>query len=286
MWTWALKPLAPQALRAARRALRDRPLRISRLNPVLRKEFVSSPAVADHLHAFLEQRHRPPKDAREDHWRRLTSGLVPFVLEVADRAAARCGIEPRYPFFDRRLVEFCLALPAEQKLRRGWTRFVLRQAMEGILPPLVQWRPGKSDLTPAFLNALLTQDRSLLEELPGHAARTLHRYVNPDALKRTCDDALASGNEEAVFRIWPALTLSLWLGRAAPTVPPFHPSPTVEEALRMPQDTPQSNPPAADQAKSKQPYAKPQLTVHGSMAQLTTNIGTKGTDGFTGSKLS
>jgi len=285
MWAWGLKPLAPQAFRFAWHAVCGRAGRISDLNPVLREEFVNRPEVADHLHAWLDHRRRPPKDAREDHWRRLGSGLVPFVLEVADRAAACWGIEPRYPFFDRRLVEFCLALPAGQKLRRGWTRFILRTAMEGILPPAIQWRGGKSDLTPAFLGALLTKDRRLLEDLPCHAARTLHPYVNPDVLKRTCEAALASGSEKAVFRIWPALTLSLWLGRAEPGPSPVHLSPTLEEALHMPQDTPRTDPPALEKREPKQPYAKPQLAVHGSIEQLTTNIGTKGADGLTGSKL-
>ena len=37
---------------------------------------------------------------------------------VFDQTAATFGLEPRYPFFDRRFVEFCLALPFKQKLQR------------------------------------------------------------------------------------------------------------------------------------------------------------------------
>ena len=50
--------------------------------------------------------------------------LQTFVLESADRAAAAHGIEPRYPFFDVSLVEFCLSLPGNHKLRDGWTRWM------------------------------------------------------------------------------------------------------------------------------------------------------------------
>ena len=37
-------------------------------------------------------------------------------------------------------MEFCLALPAEQKIQRGWTRLIMRRALSGILPAEVHWR--------------------------------------------------------------------------------------------------------------------------------------------------
>jgi len=44
------------------------------------------------------------------------------------KAALMFSVRPSYPFYDKRLVEFCLALPPEQKLRDGWSRFILRRA--------------------------------------------------------------------------------------------------------------------------------------------------------------
>ena len=77
----------------------------------------------------------------------LSSGLVPHAFEVLDKAAANFGVEPRYPFWDKPLVEFCLALPGEEKLKDGFGRHVLRRAMQGVLPPAVQWRRDKIDFT-------------------------------------------------------------------------------------------------------------------------------------------
>ncbi|NJK41365.1 MAG: hypothetical protein HC934_08440 [Acaryochloridaceae cyanobacterium SU_2_1] len=42
-----------------------------------------------------------------------------LTLEVMDRAAAPHGIELRFPFWDKRLVEFCVSLPAEQKMQQA-----------------------------------------------------------------------------------------------------------------------------------------------------------------------
>lgn len=47
------------------------------------------------------------------------------------------GIDQRDPTMDKRLVEFCLAIPEQQFLRGGVTRSLHRRVMEGALPPVV-----------------------------------------------------------------------------------------------------------------------------------------------------
>ena len=64
-------------------------------------------------------------------------------LERFDRGAgaaaglALCGVDFRDPTIDRRLVEFCLAVPERQYLREGQTRYLLTRAMSGRLSPSV-----------------------------------------------------------------------------------------------------------------------------------------------------
>jgi asparagine synthase (glutamine-hydrolysing) len=52
-------------------------------------------------------------------------------------ALAGWGIDRRDPTSDRRLVEFCLAVPTEQYLRDGVPSSLLRRAMHARLPPVV-----------------------------------------------------------------------------------------------------------------------------------------------------
>jgi asparagine synthase (glutamine-hydrolysing) len=61
--------------------------------------------------------------------------------------AAGAGVEYRHPFHDRRHIELLFAMPGELTVRHGVKKWVLRQAMEGILPPLVANRPDKGDFT-------------------------------------------------------------------------------------------------------------------------------------------
>ena len=85
-----------------------------------------------------------PVTEKAAHLRGLSRGLLTRVLDVADRASAAFSIEARYPFFDRRLIEFCLGVPANQKLRDGWTRWIMRQAMDGSLPAKISGAAEKA----------------------------------------------------------------------------------------------------------------------------------------------
>lgn len=91
------------------------------------------------------------RKGRLPHYWSLTSPFQQYTMEFIDSRIAGVPIEMRYPFWDRRLMEFCLALPLDQKLKNGLTRVVLRRAMKGILPEKIRLRPDKADLSPQFL---------------------------------------------------------------------------------------------------------------------------------------
>jgi asparagine synthase (glutamine-hydrolysing) len=91
------------------------------------------------------------------HWESVNSGLFTSALDVMDKAATASSMETRYPFFDRRLIEFCIAVPPGEKLHQGWTRSLLRRSMEGILPPQIQWRKDKGNLSANWKNGLLKE---------------------------------------------------------------------------------------------------------------------------------
>jgi asparagine synthase (glutamine-hydrolysing) len=55
----------------------------------------------------------------------------------------RFSIESRVPFLDFRLVEKTLALPSDQILKNGSTKFIFREAMKGILPERIRNRQSK-----------------------------------------------------------------------------------------------------------------------------------------------
>jgi asparagine synthase (glutamine-hydrolysing) len=69
--------------------------------------------------------------------------VLPTILRVNDRATMAASVESRSPFLDHRLVSFAFSLPDEDLLGRGWTKRILREAVEPLLPPEIVWREKK-----------------------------------------------------------------------------------------------------------------------------------------------
>jgi asparagine synthase (glutamine-hydrolysing) len=61
------------------------------------------------------------------------------------------------PFRDRRLLEFCLALPAEYKVRNGFSRYLLRRSFESVLPRSIAWRTTKMPYSPDYASRYNSQ---------------------------------------------------------------------------------------------------------------------------------
>jgi asparagine synthase (glutamine-hydrolysing) len=70
------------------------------------------------------------------------------LLRYADRNSMAHGREVRLPFLNHELVEFLFSLPSNFKIRKGWTKWTLRKAMEKTLPSTIAWRQDKVGLEP------------------------------------------------------------------------------------------------------------------------------------------
>jgi asparagine synthase (glutamine-hydrolysing) len=53
------------------------------------------------------------------------------------------SIEARVPFLDYHLIDFLFTLPDHWRINGIWTKYILRQAMKGILPELIRTRMDK-----------------------------------------------------------------------------------------------------------------------------------------------
>lgn len=96
------------------------------------------------------------------HYNNITQPMHPYALEFLERIAIKYGIITRYPFFDKRLIEFCLAIPAKQKFQFGMNRSIVRRALSDLLPDEVACRRSKTDFTPSLIHAFSENDNGWL----------------------------------------------------------------------------------------------------------------------------
>ena len=77
----------------------------------------------------------------------MISGLKEL-LRYADRNSMAHSREVRLPFLSHKLVEFVFSLPENYKLNLGWTKYILRLAMNDTLPESICWRVDKIGYEP------------------------------------------------------------------------------------------------------------------------------------------
>jgi asparagine synthase (glutamine-hydrolysing) len=201
-------------LRRSRSNVENRPAWIRFINPELAARTDVAARYRAHRASMVDY-----ESEAEQHRNALFAPLQPYALEVLDRAAAGAGIEPRYPFWDKRLVEFCLALPADAKLNGGWPRMILRRAMDGILPSAVQWRRDKFDFTPHIIRGMLAHHRSMLDDILLEDAEDVGSYVDLAAVRaayRRVLQQVDAANGYDVHAIWRTVVLALWLRQRRP----------------------------------------------------------------------
>lgn len=72
------------------------------------------------------------------------------------------GVEYRYPLLDKRIIEYMLTVPSMLLYRSGYSRLMLREVCEDILPASVAWSKNKSN--PAMFEKTKRVCREMYEE--------------------------------------------------------------------------------------------------------------------------
>ena len=109
--------------------------------------------------------HADPVDRASQFFTRLY--LQDDILAKVDRASMLHGLEARSPFLDLEVVDFARKLPHTVKLRGGTTKWILKKALEPVLPASILYRKKKGFGTP--LGQWL-REGAVVPEIPGGAA--------------------------------------------------------------------------------------------------------------------
>jgi asparagine synthase (glutamine-hydrolysing) len=142
--------------------------------------------------------------------RLLYSDINSYLIELLmkqDQMSMAASVESRVPFLDHALVEFTATIPAEYSIRGMAGKFILKEAVEDLLPHSIVYRKKMGFPTPweywlagPQLNEI---ERMLLEP---RAERGLYR---PAAVKRIFSEHRSKSRDHG-NRIWRLLNLETW----------------------------------------------------------------------------
>ena len=194
----------------------------SKLTNILQKSTLSSFMSEDAIYNFEYKNYLPflgnqmkkwntfenfsSSKLNEFHFALMNYSSLPTLLHYEDRNSMAHSIESRVPFLDHRLVELLFQFPDNLKINNGWTKFVLRQSMEGVLPKEIQWRTDKKGfVTPGEILWLRSSLAHLLEidytQLP---------FLNITKTKKIINE-FKEGNNKFATLVWRIATLNHWL---------------------------------------------------------------------------
>lgn len=99
----------------------------------------------------------PSRDASHPKWHELDAlnktlyvstheTILPTLLRNYDRYSMANGVEIRMPFMDYRIACFAFSIPWTSKLRNGFSKAIIRDALAGFMPQDIAYRKSKIGL--------------------------------------------------------------------------------------------------------------------------------------------
>jgi asparagine synthase (glutamine-hydrolysing) len=127
------------------------------------------------------------------------------ILAKVDRASMQCSLEARSPFLDIEFVDVARRIPWQLKLHNGQTKWILKQALEPLLPREIVHRPKKGFGMPI--------GRWLREGRFDFNHTVARPHLQTDFAGRKVLAHLANRSDERLF-LWSYWVLCEWLQRA------------------------------------------------------------------------
>lgn len=141
----------------------------------------------------------------------LVYASIPAFLRHEDRNSMAHSVESRHPFLDYQLVEFAVRCPPNFKLRDGWTKWILRNAMKGILPEKVRLRRTKLGFDAPDANWMRLGLQNGHRELWASPKLRMDRFLDANKLARECKKFLEGAPSALPANsLFLAVSLELW----------------------------------------------------------------------------
>lgn len=132
-------------------------------------------------------------------------------LEKVDKSTMANGVEVRVPFLDNHLVEFALSLPSKYKLHKGIKKYLLKKALEGIVPNEVLYGPKKGFGVP-YQNWLRGPLKEFMMDKLYSQSIMDKNLFDYDVLAHRIEKHCANKSNWG-FHLWKILNFCIWIDK-------------------------------------------------------------------------
>ena len=129
-------------------------------------------------------------------------------LMTTDKTSMAANLEVRVPFLNREMIEMAARMPPRLKLRGLTRKYVLKRALENVLPKEVVWRK-KAGFGAPIRSWLRGPLRPLVDDLLSEETVKKRSLFRPSEVKRVVETNF-SGREDYNLQVFQLLGLELW----------------------------------------------------------------------------
>ena len=173
----------------------------------LRDEMKSFDAYKYHHQFFEKCRHVSPLN------RLLYVDFKTFMpalnLDTTDKTSMAANLEVRVPFLNHELVELSAKIPAALKIKGIKRKYILKKAVESILPKEIIWRK-KAGFSAPIRSWLRTSLKPMINDLLSEETIKRRGLFDYKEVKRIID-ANDNGREDFNLQVFQLLNLEIWM---------------------------------------------------------------------------
>ena len=149
----------------------------------------------------------------DSHESFLKNNLHFIAFYQRQRIFGRLGIETVSPFYDKKLLNFCLNMPANFKYNKGYTRYIEREYLNEFLGPELAFRANKSNLSPGLESNFSNSDFEIVMREKSNLNNMLLELIDLQKLDAICDKWTRKNkiNEEDVINLQIFLNINIFL---------------------------------------------------------------------------
>jgi len=134
--------------------------------------------------------------------------LCDDIMVKVDRMSMATSLEARAPFLDYRVVEYAATIPSALKLQGRKTKWILKEAMNELLPPKIVGR-GKEGFSIPIKNWLRQELKPMMLDVLAPQKLRRDGFFNADYVQSLVQEHL-KGIENHSHRLWALMVFGIW----------------------------------------------------------------------------
>ena len=145
--------------------------------------------------------------AKKKHKAILSTPIHSNAIEIQSLVANHYGIEEVYPFYNMNLVNYCVNVLPDLKIN-GFPRYILRQAIKGIVPEKIRNRTDKANLGHGLVQSFIDKDREFIERHINNPHPLIRELINVNELESNWKNLLKNPRKYSTRSDVPSLIFS------------------------------------------------------------------------------